>query len=246
MKKRHIHIVTEHEAAAFRVFWGRLGMQAAIMESQGYNGKQINRYLAEVCTSLSKKGLNEGMFDELGGTVEWLSNNGMFQGLQKMAAEAIAVPLAATLGIPTDGFVYKLFVNFLENLDVATFKKVLGGDYCKPLAVKFAGALQESIVETIVQQMNIGQGLFGGAVREGLQASFVEGGPFVEAFAKGLCNFDFKSILPGMGDEKDIAAKAATAQGTQVPPEAKAELAKAAAPATKTAGAAADPTAPAK
>ena len=94
--------------------------------------------------------------------------------------------------------------------------------------------------------MNIGQGLFGGAVREGLQASFVEGGPFVEAFAKGLCNFDFKSILPGMGDEKDIAAKAATAQGTQVPPEAKAELAKAAASATKTAGAAADPTASAK
>ena len=242
MKKRHVHIITENETAAFRVFWGRLGMQAAIMESQGYSAKQINRYLAEVCTSLSKKGLNEGVFDELGGTVEWLSNNGMFQGLQKMAAEAIAVPLAATLGIPTDGFVYKLFVNFLENLDVATFKQVLVGDYCKPLAIKFAGALQESIVETVAQQMNIGQGLFGGAVREGLQASFVEGGPFVEAFAKGMCTFDFKSILPGMGDEKDLAAKAATAQGTAVPPAAAAELAKAAAPKQ----AAADPTAPAK
>jgi hypothetical protein len=240
MRKKHVHIVTEHEAAAFRVFWGRLGMQAAIMESQGYSDKQINRYLAEVCTSLGRRGLNEGMFDDLGGTVEWLSNNGMFQGLQKMAAGAIATPLAATLGIPTDGFAYKLFVNFLENLDAATFKQVLGGDYCKPLATKFAGAFQESIAETVAQQLDIGQGLFGGAVREGLQAAFVEGGPFVNAFANAMCTFDFKSILPGMGDEKAIAEKAAAAQGTKVPPAAAAELAKAAEP-KQAAGAAPTP-----
>lgn len=224
MKKRHVHIITENEAAAFRVFWGRLGMQAAIMESQGYSKAQRRRYLVNVCTSSNRAGINEGAFDELGGAVEWLSNNGMFQGLQKMVATTIADPLASLLGIPKDGFMYKTFVNFIENLDAATLKEVISGHPCDALATKFAGAVQESIVEMIAQQMGIGQGPLSGAVREGMQAAFVEGGPFVKKFSAVICTFDFESILPGMGKPEEIASKAAAAQGTQVPPKAAAQL----------------------
>jgi len=226
MKNKYVNVITENEEIAFNVFLGRLGMQAAIMESQGYNKAARRRYLTNACVSLGNKDLNEGFLDSLGSAAKWLSNNGMFQGFQKMIATAIADPLAGLLGIPKDGFMYKIFVNVIENMDFATVTAVISGKGCKPLAVKIAGAVQESVVETVLQQMDIGQSGFGAAVREGIQAAFAEGGPFVNSVANAICDFDFESILPGMGKPEDIAAKAAAAQGTAIPPKAVAALQK--------------------
>jgi hypothetical protein len=158
------------------------------------------------------------------------TSTGAFQGFQKMIGKAIAGPLARLLGIPENSFVYKVFVNVIENMDAETIQSLIAGNGCKPLVAKFAGALQESVVETVLQQMNVGQSGFGNIIAESLQAVFVEGGPFVETMSQKVCDFDFESILPGMGDAKEVAEKAAAEQGTAVPAEAVAQLAAPAAP----------------
>lgn len=225
MRANNVHIITENERAAFRIFWGSLGMQVAMMEAQGFSPLQRRRYISEVYGSLSSGRLNEGFLDSLGDTAKWMSNNGLFQGFQKMIGRSIAGPLARLLGIPENGFVYKVFVNVIENMDTASVQSLIAGTGCKPLVAKFAGALQESVVETILQQMNIGQSGFGNIIAESLQAVFVEGGPFVETLSQKVCDFDFESILPGMGDAKEVAEKAAAEQGTTVPGQALAALA---------------------
>lgn len=230
MRAKNVHIITEDERAAFRIFWGSLGMQVAMMEAQGFSPSQRRRYISEVYGSLSSGRLNEGFMDSLGDAAKWMSNNGMFQGFQKMIGKAVAGPLARLLGIPENGFVYKVFVNVIENMDAASIQSLIAGTGCKPLVAKFAGALQESVVETILQQMNIGQSGFGNIIAESLQAVFVEGGPFVETMSQKVCDFDFESILPGMGNAKEVAEKAAAEQGTAVPAEAAAQLAAPAAP----------------
>jgi len=224
MKAKKVHIITEDEEIAFRVFWSNLGMQVALMESQGYSHAQRRRYIAGVYRSLSEGRLDEGFMDSVASAAKWMSNNGLFQGFQKMFGKAIAGPLAKLIGIPENSYIYKVFVNVVENLDAATVESVIAGNGCKPLVAKFAGALQESIVETVLQNMNVAQSGITAALAEALQTAFVEGGPFVETISQKVCNFDFESVLPGMGDAKEIANKAAAEQGTAVPATAAAQL----------------------
>jgi len=197
MKKRYINLITENDEIAFNVFLGHLAMQAAIMESQGYNKADRLRYLVKACVSLHNNNLNEGFLDSLGSAATWLSDKGFLQGFQKMLAAKIAGPLADMLGIPRDGIVYKIFVNVIENMDFATITAVIKGEGCVPLAKKIAGAIQESVVETLFQEMDLGQSGFGAIVREGIQAAFLEGGPVVDSIATAICKFDFEDILAG-------------------------------------------------
>ena len=198
MKNRqHIHIITENDEIAFNIFLGHLAMQAAIMESQGYNKADRRRYLVKACVSLHNNNLNEGFLDSLGSAATWLSDKGFLQGFQKMLASKIAGPLADLLGIPRDGIVYKIFVNIIENMDFATVTAVISGKGCVPLAKKIAGAIQESVVETLFQEMDLGQGSFGSFVREGIQTAFLEDGPVVDSIAKAICQFNFEDIFAG-------------------------------------------------
>ena len=209
MKSRHVHVITENDEIAFNIFLGHLAMQAAIMESQGYNKADRRRYLVKACVSLHNNNLNEGLLDSLGSAAAWLSNKGFLQDFQRMLAKKIAGPLADLLGIPKSGFVYKIFVNVIENMDFATVTAVISGNGCEPLAKKIAGAIQESVVETILQQMDLGQSGFGSIVRESIQAAFVEGGPVVKSIAESICKFNFEDIFAGA--KKNFASKAPSA-----------------------------------
>jgi len=197
MKKRYINLITENNEIAFNIFLGHLAMQAAIMESQGYNRADRRRYLVKACVSLHNNNLNEGLLDSLGSAAAWLSNKGFLQHFQEMLASKIAGPLADLLGIPKEGILYKIFVNVIENMDFTTVTAVISGNGCEPLANKIAGAIQESIVETIFQEMNLGQSGFGAMVRESIQHAFVEGGPVAKFIATEICKFNFEDILAG-------------------------------------------------
>ena len=208
---RSVQIVTEGDSESFRIFWGELGMQVAIMEEQGYTADERRQYIAEVCGLMMRRGssgravLSEDF--DIASLGKWLSNNKFLQGIQKQLAMMLVNPLAAALGIPQGSFVYKVLVNTLENMDAATVQAVVSGKGCGALTSKFAGALQESLVETVLQQMNVAQSGFGNAIAESLQAMFMEEGPFVKTLASKFCSIDVEGMIPGMGSVDDLASK---------------------------------------
>lgn len=213
MKSRNIHIVRESSDERFRIFLAEVGMHVATMEAQGYSEAQRRQYIAYAFNEALRRSrgamLSEDAAVPAGGApsagfAEKLSNAGFFQGVQGKIADWFLGPIADKLGVPRDSYVYKVMHNVAENMDAATVKALISGNGCKPLATKFAGALQESAVETVLQQFGIAQSGFSKIIAESLQAAFVEGGPFAETLSKHLCEIDFASLIPGGGLVKSI------------------------------------------
>ncbi len=230
MKNRKIQIVRESSDERFRIFLAEVGLRVATMEAQGYTEDERRQFVTDVFSEALRRSHGRPLTEDAAPAgapastsfMEKLSNKGFFQGIQGQIADWFLGPVADKLGVPRDGYVYKVMHNVFENMDAATVKSLMAGNGCKPLASKFAGALQESVVETILQQFGLAQSGFSKIIAESLQAAFVEGGPFVETLSKYLCEIDFMSLLPGGGliksvkgmfssDEKPAAASQAAA-----------------------------------
>jgi len=215
MKSKSVRIIRESSDERFRIFLAEVGMRVATMEAQGYTETQRRQYIAHAFNEALRKSRGTILSEDAAapaegggaaGFAEKLSNAGFFQGIQGHIADWFLGPIADKLGIPRNGYVYKVMHNVAENMDAATVKALIAGNGCKPLAVKFAGALQESVVETILQQFGIAQSGFSKIIAESLQAAFVEGGPFTETLSKYLCEIDFASLIPGGGLVKSVTS----------------------------------------
>jgi uncharacterized protein YejL (UPF0352 family) len=213
MKDRKVHIVREGSEERFRIFLAEVGARAATMEAQGYSDAQRRQYIADAFNEALRKSRGTMISEDAAapstgsnvlGFAEKLSNAGFFQGIQGHIADWFLGPIADKIGVPRDGYVYKVLHNVAENMDAATVRALIAGNGCKPLAAKFAGAMQESVVETILQQFGIAQSGFSKILAESLQAAFVENGPFVETLSKHLCEIDFASLIPGGGLMKSV------------------------------------------
>lgn len=230
LHERNINIVSDDVDERFRIFLAEVGMRVATMEAQGYSELQRQKYIAGAFGEAMQKGREsvlledaapESLTSKAADIGKWLSNSGFFQGIQGKLADMFLGPIAEKMGIPKESFAFKVLHNVAENMDIATVQALIAGKGCVPLAEKFAGALQESVVETIRQQFGVAQSTFGNVIAEALQAAFVEKGPLVKVFSENLCKINFMDIVKkaipggsffGGGDEdKQVAGTAPAA-----------------------------------
>ena len=191
---RYINIITESDNREIRLTLSKLGTKVALMEARGYTKKQQNDYVFKFLRDIERSRMNESIL-------------GFFQqGIQGW----VGGKLANMLGLKEDTFIRKVFVNFIENLEVSKVQQMFSGEgACRPLVQELAGAVQEAFVEKGVQSLGLEPtGPFGKAVQESLQAAFAEEGIFVDKITDLVCSINISDLLPGGTEAPQQAAEA--------------------------------------
>ena len=189
-----------------KLLWHHLGNQVAMMESRGYNVHQRDRYVFRVLKNLDEGRLDEGLGDAFTAALKTVGDSSLSQGLKEM----IGAKLVAMMGLRPESFLGRTIVNFIGNVTVSELMSFFGGgDKCRPVAAKLAGAIQESLFEEFITVPNGLEptSLLGKTIVEALKAQFVEGGPVVDALSNAVCKFKISDLLPGAktsGSKTDI------------------------------------------
>lgn len=226
---RKIEIVrdlTESQRHDARIVWHQLGNKVAMLEASGYSREQCDRYVGRVLLQLESGRLDEGIVDMLGGFLKNFADSSLSQGLKGMLGDK----LVTMIGLKRDSFLGGVISNFIENTTASDLMMLFaGGDRCKTVATRLAGALQEQIVEQMITgPLGLeGSSALGKTIIEAIKAQFVEGGPIVKAIVEFVCGIKLSDLLPGVTSSKsmqdlgsrlraavsgatDIATKAAT------------------------------------
>jgi len=193
--------ISEARAHNARLLWHHLGNKVAMMESRGYTTQQCDRYVGRVLLQLESGRLDEGLLDTLGSFLTSVGDSSLSQGLKGMLGEK----LVGLMGLQPGSFLGRVIANFVENITATDLIGLFGGgDKCKTIASRLAGAIQESLFEEFITSPNglEPSTLLGKTIVEALKAQFIEGGPIVKAITDTVCKINLSSLLPGIGAAK--------------------------------------------
>jgi len=196
--KTRISESREHKA---RLMWHHLGNKVALMEARGYTTQQCDRYVGRVLLQLESGRIDEGLMDALGGFLTTIGDSSLSQGLKGMLGEK----LVGMMGLQPGSFLGRVIANFVENITATELIGLFGGgDKCKTVASRLAGAIQESLFEEFITSPNglEPSTLLGKTIVEALKSQFIEGGPIVKAITDTVCKINLSSLLPGIGSAK--------------------------------------------
>ncbi len=204
---RSIEIVrdlTPDQRHAARILWHQVGNRVALMEAQGCSPEQCDKYVGRVLLQLESGRLDEGVLDMLGGFLQRFADSSLSQGLKGMLGDK----LVSMIGLDRNSFLGGIISNFVENTTATDLITLFaGGDKCKIVATRLAGALQEQIIEKLITGPMGAEGstVLGKTIIEAIKAQFVEGGPIVKAIVDFVCGMKISDLLPGVTGSKSMS-----------------------------------------